>query len=150
MAISSFDHRLWPIVKVEFIQQTVIEDVVAFFAGLDGLLERHRRFGLIIDVRDSTPPDGPVRKFLSDRIRERVRTLKPLMVMALVVRNALQRGAITAINWLVPPPHPQKVFTDIEAAEAWCRAELGLSEASVPVESVEPLEAPRRSGSGPR
>src|SRR5690606_31717213 len=46
---------------------------------------------------------------------------------AVVVENAIQRGALTAILWLADYPVPIRAFTDEVEAEGWVRAQLPTS-----------------------
>ena len=39
--------------------------------------------------------------------------------LALVVRSSIQRGIITAINWVASPPYPIAAFKTEADAEAW-------------------------------
>mgnify|MGYP003953269367 CR=1 FL=1 len=44
---------------------------------------------------------------------------------AVVAPSPILRGMITAMNWLAPPPFPQRVFAAEEVARAWLMEQLG-------------------------
>ena len=43
----------------------------------------------------------------------------------MVVSSPLIASVVTAVNWLTPPPYPQKVFSSLTAAEKWATGQLG-------------------------
>ncbi len=63
-------------------------------------------------------------------------------VSAIIVKDALQRGVISAIFWLSPPVYPYTMVSDLESALAFAREALANA-----VARVERTNAARRSGS---
>lgn len=68
-------------------------------------------------------PDAKARRALaawadSERVQGIVR--ERCVASAMVVRNALERGALTAINWLWRPVCPYRVTTSAEDALSYC------------------------------
>jgi hypothetical protein len=39
---------------------------------------------------------------------------------AVIIQNALVRGAYTALRWISPQPAPNKAFATMEEAARWC------------------------------
>ncbi len=53
---------------------------------------------------------------------------------AMVMPSAMQRGAITALNWLIRPDVPMAAFEHRPEALAWCREQLVKAGVAVPAE----------------
>jgi len=57
--------------------------------------------------------------------REPVTTLQRLsphaIAIAVLFRSALIRGALTAVNWIKPPPAPVKAFGSVADSAPWLR-----------------------------
>jgi hypothetical protein len=43
------------------------------------------------------------------------------IAMAVLFRSALIRGALTAVNWIKPPPAPVKAFGSVADSAPWLR-----------------------------
>jgi hypothetical protein len=81
---------------------------------------RARPFVLLSDVSGTVTPDAKHRAEVVAFIeRNRAALVRHQRGAALVVANALQRGAITAILWVTGTPIPVQVFTDFERARGW-------------------------------
>jgi len=39
---------------------------------------------------------------------------------AIIIQNAVVRGAYTALRWISPQPAPNKAFATVEDAARWC------------------------------
>jgi hypothetical protein len=77
------------------------------------------------DARQAVRPNATQRKLAATRQKDDAeRTRRCLRGIAVVVTNPLLAGALTAINWIFPPPFPQKTFSSIEGADEWLEERL--------------------------
>lgn len=82
---------------------------------------------LLLDIREKQL--SPVhRRIAAEWIRRNHYSLKALNGVGFLVKNAIARGAIRALTWIVTPPSPIRAFVDPEAAEAWA---IEFSEAAL-------------------
>jgi hypothetical protein len=66
-----------------------------------------------------------VRKRAAESLKERSALLAAhCPAYAFVLTSMVTRGVLTAVNWAVPPPCPQKTFGTRAEAVAWCRRQL--------------------------
>jgi hypothetical protein len=84
------------------------------FVAMDKELRQHQAPVWLL-VTDGEPPDAVWRK----KIAEASRDVSKNVLVAFVSTSALQRGIITAINWLRPPHFRFTVAADVEAAITW-------------------------------
>lgn len=95
-----------------------------------------RPTALLADVRSMRSIDAMSRS----RIAEGFRTMAPVMgdcgvAHAIVMDNAVARGALTAIFWLRKPGWPVRTFGDMHEADQWlrsCFVERGLQRPPAP------------------
>jgi hypothetical protein len=53
-----------------------------------------------------------------------------MVAAAIVSPSAMVRGIVTAVNWLSPPPFPQRQFAMRSEAEAWVQGMLSADRTS--------------------
>lgn len=119
--------RDWPLVRLELPAGVDPRDVdqESFYREVDALLARGERFASLHDLRYAERLDAGRRKRFADWLKSRHDELRRTVIAhAPLVGSALQRGAITALMWIVEPPCETKVFTDRPDAEAWLRQRL--------------------------
>jgi hypothetical protein len=123
----SYDDSQWPIFVAKMPPNRLSTD--EFAAHLDGLRQPFRRgepFGVLIIMGDHPPLSPTQRKAAADAMKadwERHPGL--LRAKAIVIRSAVERGVVTAVNWLAKPPYPFASFETESIARTWLLAQLG-------------------------
>jgi hypothetical protein len=122
--VLSMGPRVW--------QDTTIDDMAA---GYERFFARGERYALI-----SAAPRGSVfgakhRKQVADwsnspRVRQKSGEL--CIGSATLARDALSRGALTAVLWLFKPPSPHQVVATPEEGVDWCIAKLQAAGIALP------------------
>ena len=115
------------IVKVTFPATYTEAELTDGLAELDGIIraQGQQPWSLVIDLSLRSGSSSITRKVLADWIREREALFRSTCRgWALVARNQLVRGAITAIFWIMKPGWPIQVVVEREEAEALARSML--------------------------
>jgi hypothetical protein len=88
-------------------------------------LAQRRRYCLVFDLRSAPLPSAVQRRKLSEHmgthdsaIRAQVRGL------AVVAPTAVQRGLVTAVFWVSPPPVEYHLCSELDDALRWAEARL--------------------------
>ncbi len=102
-------------------------ELATFFGHHEALLARRRRYATLTDLSNITGlPEAITRR----RIAEWNQRIEPQMRLytigtVVVAPSSVLRGAMTALNWLSPPPYPQEIVADraagLDALEALYR-----------------------------
>lgn len=114
--------------------------------GYERYFARGKKYALISATpRDAIPMGARERKAVADwagsaRVRQKSGEL--CVGSATIVKDAIAKGALTAILWLWKPANPHHVTTTPEDAVDWCIAQLQA--AGVPLPS-DPSEMRRRA-----
>lgn len=112
------DERFDPLIVSSMPPRFADLELEGFLARHEWLLDRGVRYATITDLSTLVGlPGADTRKRIADfnlRIEGRARRLT--LATAIVAPNALLRGAMTAVNWLSPPPYPQAIVADRRAA----------------------------------
>jgi hypothetical protein len=85
------------------------------------VIEARRPFTLVVDATPiSELPTAIVRRAITDWMK-RVEVLgeQYMLGMAMVTSSSIVRGAMTAVNWIVPPRVPMTYEPTLEAAVKW-------------------------------
>ncbi len=123
----------WPVVEITNPMSFTDEEWTALMSQVEQVVQRDVPFAMINDVRQGPPPSAKQRKAIANLYREHVELVKRnWMGTAVITSSSLVKGAITALNWLMPPPHPVKVHSNYEDGERWAFEQLGLSTAWPP------------------
>jgi hypothetical protein len=124
--LPKYDESHWPIFVVKMPPAALSDQ--AFEAHLDECSARYRRrepFCMLFDMGDHPPLEAVRRKAVAERMMEDARLFPGVMLgCALVVRSALSRGGVTAINWVAKPPYEFVAFRDMRGARIWLRQVL--------------------------
>jgi hypothetical protein len=127
---------LFPLVLTFMSGHARTEDYDRIFRGFEALYERKAKFVVLSDIREITSvPDAPTRRRIAEWSQAQESfTRQYHLGTAMIVRSAVVRGALTAINWLTRPITPQLVFTDPREGADWCLSTLHSQGLSVPRE----------------
>lgn len=82
---------------------------------------------MINDVRLGHPPSAQQRRSIATMYREHLQLVeKNWRGTAIIASSSLMMGALTALNWLMPPPHPVEVYAHYGDGQLWAFQRLGL------------------------
>lgn len=120
------DETRWPLVVIRWPEGKITDaDVAEFLETSRGHLARAERFASLHDGVRASGLDGKQRKQMGDHITSnRARLERWHAAAAIVAPSPVIRGIITAVNWLAPPPFPQRSFASAVEAERWLREML--------------------------
>ncbi len=120
------DDSKWPRVYATWPSQQISdEEFEAMVKAMSALSDRGERYVVIHDARRAVRPTPKQRAFAAKSQKDNAeRSRRFLAGTAIVVSSPLIASAVTAINWLAPPPFPQKTFSVLSAAEEWATAQL--------------------------
>jgi len=107
-----------PFVSVTIPSQRVTdEEILRFIDGQRQMLARRTKHLVLCDARHGHVLPATQRKFFGDWLKEsEAGTRRYVAGMAIVVDNALIRGALTAVLWVVEPACPTKIVGTIDEA----------------------------------
>lgn len=111
--------------------------------ALESVLARQARFVLITDMTELSPTGGAaLRAEVGEMLRSTAELRRQYQVAeALVLTNALVRGAITAVQWLAPPIVPTRTCNTLTEAADF--VEHHAHEAGLDVRGIEAFRAER-------
>ncbi|HEX8954589.1 MAG TPA: hypothetical protein VF945_22195 [Polyangia bacterium] len=120
------DESKWPRVYATWPGQQLDDEAFeAMVRAMSALANRGERYVIIHDARRAARPTPKQRAYAAAQQKlDAERTRRLLAGTALVVSSPLIASVVTAINWITPPPFPQKIFSSIPDAEAWATAQL--------------------------
>ena len=119
-----FDDNAWPLLYVRFPSKPLSDEGFEYFIErYTGVVERRRPFATILDSRGLTT---------AITAHQRKRLTKWFDVtgdlagehhfgIAVLISNALIRGALKAVTWVKPIPVPVQPFSSIADASPWIR-----------------------------
>lgn len=117
-----YDDSEWPIFRVAASVgvPTADEYRAHWERVLEHTFERREPFVLLLDSRYEERPDALRRQILADAMQRGMKD-RPgkLRGVAVVLSSRLQQGVLTAVNWMVRPPYPMSVFSDLVKAKRW-------------------------------
>jgi hypothetical protein len=101
-----------------------VSDVLEAYAA--DVIAARRTFTLVVDATPiSELPTALVRRTITDWMKRMESVASPLMLgIALVTSSAIIRGAMTAVNWVVPPRVPMAYEPTLDAGIAWAITRL--------------------------
>jgi hypothetical protein len=127
MAAPLYDDSQWPLVRIRLPAALPAAELVASLDYIDALFLRGGRFAVLFDVRDAPPLTAPQRKLVAERSNAMYARHPTRMAgMALILSSAIQRGVVTAIQWLAKGGFPTRAFARVAEGEAWLRAQLDV------------------------
>lgn len=141
-----FDVSMWPLAVITMPPVTTPADIAYMQECYEHVFAARARHALIVDTTSIVRvPDAALRreiKAFEDSRRTAAREKN--IGSAVIIENALVRGAYTALRWISPQPAPNKAFGAMGDAARWC------------VEGIEndgqvvPIAAYRLAGQAPK
>lgn len=117
-----FDVSMWPLVLITMPPVTTFEDFEYLRSCYEHVFAAPRRHALIVDTTPiAKVPDATMRrqmKVFEDSRRLIIREKN--IGSAIIIQNAVVRGAYTALRWISPQPAPNKAFPTMREAARWC------------------------------
>ena len=120
----TFDETAWPLLYVRFPSKPLSDEGFEhFITRYTAMVERRVRFATIVDSRGlSTAITAQQRK----RLTEWFEVTGPLagehhFGIAVLMSNAIIRGALKAVTWVAPIPVPIKPFASVAESAPWLR-----------------------------
>jgi hypothetical protein len=134
MVARYFDTRLFPLIIATPPSADLNGAVRAFYQEWDPILARGRQ-AVLVDLSAVNPlfTGATLRREVAIEIQQRRAALsRALIAEARVVHNAVVRGLLTALDWLIGDSlsHPIRYFDDAEEAKAWLRSAILNAEVS--------------------
>jgi hypothetical protein len=120
-----FEESAWPLVYVRYPSNGLNDQgLEVFLERVMSYLRRRDRFACLIDCRGMTiAHTANQRRRIAEWLAEpELQRLSPhAIAIAVLFRSALIRGALTAVNWIKPPPAPVKAFGSVADSAPWLR-----------------------------
>ena len=141
-----FDVSMWPLAVITMPPVTAPADIDYMQQCYEHIFAAPTRHALIVDTTTIVRvPDAALRrqiKAFEDSRRHAAREKN--IGSAVIIQNALVRGAYTALRWISPQPAPNKAFATMQEAAEWCVR--GIEDDG----QVVPMAAYRLAGLEPR
>ena len=141
-----FDETAWPLAYVRYPSNGLNDEgLEVFLERILSYLRRHEKFACLVDCRGMTMAHtANQRRRITEWLAEpELERLSPHAVgIAVLFRSTLIRGALTAVNWVKPPPAPVKAFGSVADAAPWLRDRIGEGNISL-TPAIEDLLANR-------
>ena len=117
-----FDVSMWPLAVITMPPVMTPADIAYMQDCYRHVFAVRSRHALIVDTTTIVRvPDAALRrevKAFEDSTR--VRAHEKNIGSAVIIENAIVRGAYTALRWISPPPAPNKAFGTMVEAARWC------------------------------
>ncbi len=117
-----FDVSMWPLVLVSIPPVMQLADIDYLQASYEHVFAAPTRHALIVDTTTiERIPDATLRRRMKEFEDGRRPIIRDKNIgSAIVLSNALVRGAFTALRWISPQPAPNKAFSNVREAARWC------------------------------
>lgn len=127
MCAPTYDDSQWPIFVARMPPNRLsTEEFSAHLAGLRKPFRRGEPFGVLIVMGEHPPLLPKQRKAAADAMKQDWERHPGLLrAKAIVIRSSVERGVVTAVNWLAKPPYPLASFETESIARTWLLAQLG-------------------------
>lgn len=126
---------LLPLVRITNHEHTTDADYVALLSEVKKLIDRGDKFVVMALSRGVAFPNPAQRKIIADFMPTvKGRMERCSLGTAMVLTNPVQRGAITALNWIMRPDVPMVAVETEAEGLSWCRAQL--EKAGVPIPTL--------------
>jgi len=145
-----FDVSMWPLVLITMPPVMVEEDIIYMRECYEHVFSAPTRHALIVDTtKIARVPEATMRRQLKefeDSNRPIIREKN--IGSAIIIQNAIVRGAYTALRWISPQPAPNKAFSTIDAAARWCIEGIEGDGQIVPIAAYAVARLANRQASG--
>jgi hypothetical protein len=117
-----FDISMWPLAVITMPPVTTPADIIYMQECYERIFAAPTRHALIVDATTIVRvPDAALRRKIKAFEDSRRRAAGEKNIgSAVIIQNALVRGAYTALRWISPQPAPNKAFATMEEAARWC------------------------------
>ena len=117
-----FDVSMWPLVQVTMPATIDVADIAYLQQSYEYVFAAPTRHALIVDTTTiEQVPDAALRRKMKEFEDGRRPVIRDKNIgSAIVLSNALVRGAYTALRWISPQPAPNKAFSNVRDAARWC------------------------------
>lgn len=118
----TFDVSMWPLAVITMPPVTTRADIAYMQQCYEHVFAAPTRHALIVDATTIVRvPDAALRREIkSFEDSRRTAAREKNIGSAVVIQNALVRGAYTALRWISPQPAPNKAFATLKDAAEWC------------------------------
>jgi len=133
MAGIEVDLDYFPLVWIINSEGTTDADYEEMLRRITQVIDRGERFVNLVEGRGIPFPSASQRKRIADwlpPVKEKMQRLS--LGTGMVMTNALQRGAITALTWIMRPDVPMVPFETRATALDWCRGRLVETDVYIP------------------
>lgn len=125
MSKITLDETRWPLIEVSYPDAFDMDEWANLLERLVKIIRRDVPFAMLNDARDAPPPNAQQRQMITRMYRDHLELVrKNWLGTALVTDSAMARGIVAALQWLMPMPHPFRVFTNYAEGEAWAMNRL--------------------------
>lgn len=113
---------MWPLVYVTMPAVIEVADITYLQQSYEHVFAAPTRHALVVDTTTIEKiPDATLRKKMKEFEDGRRPIIRDKNIgSAIVLSNALVRGAYTALRWISPQPAPNKAFSNVREAARWC------------------------------
>ena len=117
-----FDVSMWPLVVISMPPVTTPADIEYMQRCYEPVFAAPARHALIVDTTSIVRvPDATLRRQMKAFEDSRRSIIGPKNIgSAIIIQNAIVRGAYTALRWISPQPAPNKAFPTVQSAARWC------------------------------
>jgi hypothetical protein len=117
-----FDVSMWPLVLVSMPPVMQVADIVYLQESYEHIFAAPMRHALVVDTTPlESIPDATLRRRMKEFEDGRRPIIRDKNIgSAIVLSNAVVRGAYTALRWISPQPAPNKAFSNVRDAARWC------------------------------
>ena len=117
-----FDVSMWPLVVITMPPVTTPADFDYLQRCYEHIFAAPTRHALIVDTTTIEKiPDATLRRRMKEFEDGRRPIIRDKNIgSAIVLSNAMVRGAYTALRWISPQPAPNKAFSNVRDAARWC------------------------------
>jgi hypothetical protein len=123
MARINLSVEQWPLVVTTMVNDISDAEYETYLSDFEArVIARREPFASLVDAsRQTKAPTATQRQRLVTWQRENAPISIPYVVcVAMVIDNAIVRGAMTALHWVFPPQSPTKIVARYEDALAYC------------------------------
>lgn len=118
----AFDVSMWPLAVITMPPVMTRADIAYMRECYEQVFAAPKRHALIVDATTIIRvPDAALRRELKTFEDARRQAAHDKNIgSAIIIQNALVRGAYTALRWISPQPAPNKAFATMQEAARWC------------------------------